>query len=97
MTFRARLLQAGWLDEHEKLFERAMIGQGLLTAHFAYNPNFDDPTPFRFVSIQYDFTDPAPIPEPATLLLVGSGVAGIAMRCCRRRLRPSTAGSGAHV
>ena len=44
--------------------------------------NLQDGT-YQFVAASYTFADP--IPEPATLLLVGTGTAALALR--RRRLR----------
>jgi hypothetical protein len=66
------------------LFERMLIGQGELTANFALNPNLD-PTAFEFRSIRYDFADAAPVPEPITMLLVGTGLGGVFVRHRNRR------------
>jgi len=81
-TFSGSL--AGWDElQHNTLFRRVLSGQGELTANFAFLPGNDF---FDFVNIRYDFAEPAPIPEPATMLLVGSGL-GLAFRC-RNRRRP---------
>jgi hypothetical protein len=79
-TFSGSL--TGW-DEllHNTLFRRVLSGQGEVTANFAVFPGNDV---FDFVNIRYDFAEPAPIPEPATLLLVGSSL-GLAFRCRTRR------------
>jgi hypothetical protein len=62
-----------------------LIGQGQLTANFAYKPNLDDPAAFEFTSIRYDFSEAAPVPEPVTMLLVGTGLGSVILR--RRQLR----------
>jgi hypothetical protein len=57
----------------------------MLTADFRLNPVVDDVRAFDFVSIRYDFAAAEPVPEPFTLLLVGSGLGGIALRTRRAR------------
>jgi hypothetical protein len=67
----------------EPVFTKSLTGQGTVRSEFLFN---DDETPLFFAtSLQYEFTDVAPVPEPATLLLVGSGAAVAAWR---RRRRP---------
>lgn len=76
-------------DPTQLLFERTLTGRGTLHAAFDLSArHLDDPVLFDFRSIRYDFEPTAPIPEPATLLLVGSGIAGMAYRC-RKRRRPA--------
>ena len=70
------------------IFQRLLVGQGLTTASFSGNPNPDGPALFTFRSIRYDFTQPAPVPEPATFLLVGTGL-GAALGLRRRARRAS--------
>lgn len=67
--------------EGPPLFQRDLEGQG--TLRFGLTPHADGT--FRFPSVSYSFEAPDPIPEPMTLLLVGAGFGGIALR--RRRLR----------
>ena len=61
------------------LFQRELQGKGQATIRlFPENPSF-----FEF---QYDVS---PIPEPATLLLIGSGLGMLGLRA-RRRWRSSS-------
>ena len=86
-TFSGNLLGLDELGEHT-VFTRALTGGGTLTASFRSIPVFEDVRAFDFVSITYDFTAADPVPEPCTLLLVGSGLGGLLFR--RRKLRSGT-------
>ena len=74
------------LDEtgQHNVFTRALTGRGTLTASFRSIPVFEDVRAFDFVSIRYDFEAADPVPEPCTLLLVGTGL-GIAARVRKMR------------
>jgi hypothetical protein len=89
-TFSGRLFGFALTDPHQTpIFERLLIGQGLVTASFMENPNPGGPPLFSFRSIRYDFAEAAPVPEPATLLLVASGLGG-ALQLRRRGRRSSS-------
>jgi hypothetical protein len=89
-TFTGRLSGFDPSDPHQTpIFERLLVGQGLVTASFLENPNPGGPPLFSFRSIRYDFAEAAPVPEPATLLLVGSGL-GAALQLRRRARRSSS-------
>lgn len=64
------------------VFTTRLAGGGLATATFTEGPaGF-----FTFDSVTYAFSaSPAPVPEPATLVLVGSALAAIGARRWRRR------------
>jgi PEP-CTERM motif-containing protein len=66
------------------LIEIPLIGKGTATLNVVAN-RFGEPL-WELSSLRYDF---APIPEPATVLLVGSGMFALAARRYRRR-RPGS-------
>jgi hypothetical protein len=70
------------------VFIATFTGRGIATANF--RGPFADPGGLFFAdSITYDFAPAAPTPEPASLLLFGTGAAGL---LARRRVRRSPAG-----
>ena len=85
-TFSGSLIGLDETGQHN-VFTRALTGRGTLTANFRSIPVFEDVRAFDFVSIRYDFEAADPVPEPCTMLLVGTGL-GIAARL--RRLRRQT-------
>lgn len=67
------------------LFSGTVFGSGTATWQFVTTP-----TGGSVVSgVTYEFADVAPVPEPATVLLLAAGLAGVAARCRRSSHRSS--------
>jgi hypothetical protein len=63
------------------LFSNMVTGSGMATWQF-----ITDPFGARIPSgVTYEFDNVAPVPEPATMILIGTGLAGLAARYRKRR------------
>lgn len=60
-------------------FNSEVFGSGIVSLSFVYNPLLQQ---YIMSSVRYDFM---PIPEPTTLFLLGTGIAGLAARHRHRR------------
>ena len=87
-TFNAPMLgctQSTVTNCQSPVFSTMLSGQGLATLQLtSYLDNLGNRL-YDFRSISYNFGPGAPVPEPATLLLLGTGLAGMAARLRRRR------------
>ncbi len=73
------------IPEHPLLFTMNFTGQGTAVLTFQLIVNGPANTGYYLRNITYQFSDP--VPEPATLLLFGTGLAGAAGAYQRRRRR----------
>lgn len=65
------------------VFSTTLVGQGLVTFQFGVT-HFNGFTFYSYLNSTYNF-QPAPVPEPVTILLFGTGLAGVAARVRKRR------------
>jgi len=96
-TFTGRMLAFALMPQGQRpIGDFQLAGQGTETIHFVrFGNDFGNGAGFGAVSRVFTFSDPAAsaTPEPASLLLLGTGAALIVRRKSRRQGPPTTSGS----
>lgn len=73
-------------SDETNAFRQPLSGHGTVTATFSGMVDPEGTPLFSFESVRYDFASDAAVPEPATLLLVSSGLGAALMRKRSRRM-----------